>query len=350
MQLGLSSLFEFLDARPSGPLVLATIIKTRGTSYRKAGAMMLIDAHMKSSGLVSGGCLEDDLREHARAVLLSAKPAFVHYDLSQQEAASVWGLGLGCGGEIDILLERIDADTHYGGLAAVRPYWDRGDYCGLIKITRHIQPEQIGRFDVILPGQPIAKEFGVGRFEMAQQATVVETDVARSIAMPISPARRLIVCGAGADAIPLVQLATELSWRVTVIDHRPALNNPASFPGADRLLCRSPDEVTPDDLRRAQAAVIMTHNVDRDARYLQLLHAEPVQYIGLLGPRARRDSVVELAGVTVDARLHGPAGLDIGSVLPEEIALSILAEIHAVLSDRTASFLTGRHSRSVDAR
>lgn len=342
MQLGLSTLYKFLDAATSGNLVLATVVTTTGASYRKPGAMMLIDEQLNSSGLVSGGCLEDDLKAHAQAVFESGEANTVHYDLSEEESASLWGLGLGCGGEIIVLLELINEQNGFGGLSQIRTHWEKGQSCGLIKIIQHLDHRLVGRYEVTIPGQTIDPDFGIGRFEMSHTAINAATENAQSIAIPVSPANRLLVCGAGPDAIPLVALAAQLNWRVTVVDPRPAYLTKKHFPEAEHLVCKTPDALDDANIAHVQAAVIMTHNVERDARFLTLLHSKPILYIGLLGPAARRSALLKKAGIPSDKRVHGPAGIDIGSILPEEIALSILAEIHAVIAARDGGFLSNR--------
>ena len=104
MQLGLGPLFEQLERAPDAPYVLATVIGTSGSSYRKSGAMMLLTPGADPVGLVSGGCLEGDLMGHANAVFGDGDRRFVSYDLSE-DAADLWGLGLGCGGAIEVMLE-----------------------------------------------------------------------------------------------------------------------------------------------------------------------------------------------------------------------------------------------------
>ncbi len=338
MQLGLSALYAFLDACQTSTLTLATVIHTEGASYRKAGAMMLIDADMNTSGLVSGGCLEDDLKVHAQTVFDSGTPTTITYDLSHEEAASMWGLGLGCGGKIDVLLERIDDSNHMGGLSDIRAPFLAGSACVFHKTVASANPSAIGRYrlDINDAAMPIGEMSG----HHSGPAVLTEIDGTGTLSIPISPVKRLLVCGAGPDAIPLVSIASHLDWQVVVSDPRPAYLKAGHFPGASQLLCEQPDDVDVAALGAIQAAVIMTHNVERDCAWLKKLHAQPVPYIGLLGPTARRDMLLERASLTLEPRLHGPAGLDIGATLPEEIALSIVAQMHASLEQRSGRALS----------
>lgn len=332
MQLGLTSLYAFLDACSTSSWVLATVTDTVGASYRKPGAMMLIDANYATSGLVSGGCLEDDLKAHARGVFESGVATTVKYDLSEEESASLWGLGLGCGGSIDVLLERISKANDFGGLGAVRTRYFDGKPCRLDKIVVSPNPDRLGTFVIRDPLPRDAQDFS--------RSTSTHTSGETTLSVPVSPVNRLLVCGAGPDAIPLVTLASQLAWQVIVTDPRPAYLSERHFPDAYDLVLSAPEEVELDRLGVLQAAVIMTHNVERDATWLKRLLSRPLSYVGLLGPAARRDMLLEQAGCAHLPHLFGPAGLDIGAALPEEIALSIMAQIHATTTGKSGGHLS----------
>lgn len=323
MQLGLSPLFQQLARAPELDYVLATVVATRGSSYRKAGAMMLLPPDAEPLGLVSGGCLEGDLAERANDVRATGKPQRVHYDLAGDNDA-LWGLGLGCGGEIDVLLERAHAQNRYAGLADVAEHWRVHRPCWLLK---HVNPTNAQAPRTVpmterLPA-PFAHTTTPGRAAFAQD----------TLAIPVTPPWRVSVCGGGVDAIPLVALACTLQWTVTLIDHRPAYARPSRFDAAATVRVLDDPAVAFRD-NPPDAIVIMSHNLHRDAGYLAAALASDARYIGLLGPVARRDEVCELAGVTADARVHGPAGLDVGATLPETIALSIVSHIQASLAGR----------------
>ena len=347
MQLGLSALYAFLDNCRTPTLVLATVIRTQGASYRKAGAMMLIDANMNTSGLVSGGCLEDDLKAHAEGVFTSSKPVIVVYDLSQEEAASMWGLGLGCGGRIEVLLEQINKDNQFGGLTALRESFFSGLPCLLHKVVRSSSDEQVGSYTIESIEQSAREtQHAHGATSLPDNAVENCDRTQTTLSIPISPVKRLLVCGAGPDAIPLVKLATTLGWQVVLSDVRPAYLKPEFFPEAIQLICDNPGNIGVAQVGPIQAAVVMTHNVEHDCTWLQKLYALPIAYIGLLGPAARRDLLLDRAGLAMEPRLHGPAGLDIGATLPDEIALSILAQIHAALRQRSGEYLSACRSET----
>lgn len=330
MQLGLGPLLHKIEHRPALEYVLATVVGTRGSSYRKAGAMMLLPPDDEPLGLVSGGCLEGDLAERARAVRASRQAQSVHYDLAGQNDA-LFGLGLGCGGEIDVLLELADRDNGYAGLAEVAAHWHRHAPCWLIKGVRpasSVVAHAVAFTEALPPpfDTPGARDTAVA--QVANDA----------IAIPVTPPWQISVCGAGVDAVPLVQQACALDWRVCVTDHRPAYAVAERFDTRAQvavleMATQAFDEGAPD------AIVIMSHNLQRDADYLKAALASDARYIGLLGPVARRKEVCSLAGVTPDGRVHGPAGLDLGATLPETIALSILAQVQAVLAGRAGGSL-----------
>jgi xanthine/CO dehydrogenase XdhC/CoxF family maturation factor len=169
----------------------------------------------------------------------------------------------------------------------------------------------------------------------------------------VTPAVRLLVCGSGPDAVPVVRFATQLGWNVSVIDHRPVAHaHPERFPDARVIECADPvrlGDAVP--LAPHTTAVVMSHHFGRDTDYVQALLAAGVAYVGVLGPRSRTDRVLaELAarGVAPDARtahgarLYGPVGLDVGGDGPEAIALAVVAEVSAVASGRTGGHLRDR--------
>lgn len=327
MQLGLTPLFDQLRRAPELHYVLATVIGTRGSSYRKAGAMMLLPPEGEPLGLVSGGCLEGDLMSRAGEVRQDGLPRVVHYDLSEDD--TLWGLGLGCGGVIDVLLESATSANRYAGLESVMARWQRGEACWWLK---PVDPDDLQAPQVVdnadaLPG-------------------VMEDSVVRSTAqrhgahliIPVDPPFTLALCGAGIDAVPVASLARQLQWCVHVLDHREGWAVPTRF-AHGTLVQHVEDPAQCDVLRTADAVIIMAHHLQRDAGYVKAALAGQTRYVGLLGPVARREQVMALAGCADDARLFGPAGLDLGATLPETIALSIIAQIQAVLAGRAGGSL-----------
>jgi xanthine/CO dehydrogenase XdhC/CoxF family maturation factor len=157
----------------------------------------------------------------------------------------------------------------------------------------------------------------------------------------LRPLPRLLVLGAGQDAVPVVNLADTLGWRVTLVDHRPAYLDRPGFAGAETRVCAPADELADRvPLPTFAAAIVMSHHLATDRRHLVTLAGSRVPYIGLLGPPGRRDRLLRELGTAAEglaARLHGPAGLDIGADSPESIALAILAQIYAQFHGKTES-------------
>src|SRR5688572_20218379 len=255
-------------------MALATIVATTGSTYRHAGARLLVPAAGNPIGNISGGCLEDDVARIGREVIGDGRPRLVSFDLTADDDA-VWGYGLGCNGSFEIFVEP------------------------------------------------------------------TEGAVATAAALP---PMRLIVCGAGHDAIPLVRQSAELGWRVTVADVRRALLNADRFPEAADFCDAAPekaaDAIEPDG---RSAVLLMSHNYLRDIAYLGSFLAAEWAYLGVLGPRGRTEQMLgELGAPQAIGRLHAPAGLDIGAEGPEEVARSIVAEILAVTRGRAGGPLRDR--------
>ncbi len=357
MHLGLSSLLEFYHAhRADDALILGTVIATEGSTYRKPGAMMLIAADGSHRGLISGGCLESDLAQHARQVFKDGETHNVTYDLSADKDL-VWGLGIGCDGVIELMLQRLESDGGFGFLHALETAWKarRDGVLGLV-IASSDPHHPVGNFAF-----DCGEDFRAGDAELIGNIHVPSTihDLSRRfwleriaapqgsvdmLLVPVIPPPALLVCGAGIDAVPVVRLAVEMGWDCTVADHRPGFASTERFPdSADVRLLQADALATSIDLGHIDATIIMSHNLEHDRQYLAQVVTARVPYIGLLGPRARRDRLLaEIKAVNGEAGLHvhGPAGLDIGAEMPESIALAIIAEIHACLNRRQGSELT----------
>lgn len=318
----LEALLERLSAL-STPAVLATIVATAGSTYRKAGARMLIEADGRLTGLLSGGCLEHDLREYARAVLDSGEPRVVEYDLRDANDL-LYGIGAGCEGAMRILLEPVAPggvlalalSAAADALAAGRPV--------ALAMTHRGPAAVLGTRARAFNSTPTQGTHGPG-------------DDADTWIQQLTPPPRMLVCGAGADAEPLVQLLRTLRLPVTVTDHRPAYVAAARFPGATLSLGSAESLARRIELGGCFAAVVMSHHLVADEGYLRVLADSSIGHVGLLGPRPRRERLMAALGPAAErlrGRLRGPVGLDIGAVTPEGIALAIAAELHALAGGR----------------
>jgi xanthine dehydrogenase accessory factor len=331
------------------PLVLATVVATRGSTYRKAGAQMLIAPDGRYAGLLSGGCLESDLVEHARGVFAAGNPKLVSYDNSGEDDA-LWGLGAGCDGGMDVWLMRLDPANAWAPLAELAESFDRGvpvTYGLVLASTAPALPA----------GRAVSSSSGVPQWtppaglppalaewldrQLLPDAGSAVTRIVESeepgVCLFVSravPPRELLLVGAGPDAVPVVDFAASLGWRVTLADHRPAYAAADKFPRARRVVLGAPRELSQHlDFAAFDAAVIMTHHFATDLAALTTLASSPIPYVGLLGPAARRRQLLADMGSTAAAsygeRLHAPVGLDLGGRDPASIALAIVAEIQA---------------------
>lgn len=326
----LSSLLQqWHQARDDTAWVLGTVYKTQGSAYRKAGAMMLANGRGETFGLLSGGCLEADILGHAQTAMEAGRALTLRYDGRDEDDVS-FQLGIGCGGVVHILLQPItpENDLDLPAMATALATRKGGTYAQRIPTEAG---EVAARFT---PDQESSQTA-----PLSHHGHLVSRDGQEWLITPLGPEPHLLVVGGGLDARPVVAMAKELGWFVTLCDPRPANARVEFFPAADRIL-RAIDASLTDYARQipVDAAILMTHSVDLDAGALWALHSLPLRYIGLLGPLSRQGDVLQAAGVplgAIQAPLSGPAGLDIGGELPESIALSILAECHAVLYGRT---------------
>lgn len=358
MHLGISALLEFYRAhRADDALVLGIVIATEGSTYRKPGAMMLIASDGSYQGLISGGCLEADLAEHAKELFEDGKTRNVSYDLSHGDDFA-WGLGLGCNGSIQLMLQRLETSTGFGFLETLDQAW-KAKCSGLLSlvISTSDPDYSAGSFalrcgaefsagDQSLMSSRHAQEgflFSAGH-DMSrrywQDSIDTEQGKINLLLIPMMPPPAILICGAGFDAVPVARLAVEMGWTCTVADHRPGFIRADRFPVNCKLWLIQPAELSANiALGHIDAAILMTHQLEHDRAYLSQIVKAAVPYIGLLGPRARRDRLLDETGAT-EVHVYGPAGLDIGAEMPASIALAIIAEIHAFLNQRDGGMLT----------
>lgn len=335
-------------------LVLGIVLETAGSTYRKPGALMLIASDGDYAGLLSGGCLEGDLREHAATVRETGVPRVVSYDLRGPDDL-LWGLGVGCEGAMNILLIRVGEANGWQPIAhfldSLRSH--RATAVGIV-----VEAGTSGRTagDIILPRSssasptdPPLSQIELALLEQAtrQKATWLEIDEPGvkifGLAHALPP--RVLILGAGPDTVPIVDFASRLGWKVTLVDHRPAYAKPSRFPSAEKVIHARPEELGKTlDTRGFDAAVVMSHHLASDLTYLIGLAKSEIPYVGLLGPAIRREKLLSDMGADADAlrpRLRAPVGLALGGRAPESIALAIVAEIHAFLHGSEGGPFTG---------
>ena len=348
--MGARHLLQSFDAwRAAGePLVLATVYETAGSTYSKAGHRILLAANGDYRGLVSGGCLEGDLAERARGVVASGQAAAVTYDM-RDSADDLWGLGVGCNGLLRVFLQPLLPANDYQPFNAIAERLIGTRAAGFATVIESNRPDvTIGATAVVdessehvfsAHADAAALLRGAGRAAMQSAAASLATEQGcRILRAPLHAIPKLLVLGGGLDAIPLVGMAAELGWFVTVADHRPGYLARGGFDRAERAVLVEPGKLTASlPLGDFDAIVVMSHHLATDRKYLAELAAVPTRYLGVLGPRARRDRLLEDLADTapqLGERLKGPVGLDIGADSPESIALSVLAELQSTLSTR----------------
>lgn len=302
---------------------LATVVRVHGSAYRHEGAKLLVGDDGTIVGNVSGGCLEQDVREVARRVLATGTAERREYCSGSDEVAA-WDLGVGCEGTVELYVcpVRDDFAAERAAIAREVPFIVDVPLDGLG--GRRLRTGA-GTSGLVADGE--GREWFVDAFE---------------------PPPRLLVCGAGDDAIPLTRLAAVTGFRVIVTDRRPGLLTAERFGGDITRCLAQPAEVAVacavDD---ETFAVVMTHHYADDRSYLGALLDTSLPYIGMLGPRQRTERMLAVAGdlaAREDMRVHAPAGLDIGTDGAEQVALSIIAEIMAVHAGRPARPLRERRT------
>jgi xanthine dehydrogenase accessory factor len=318
---------------------------------------MLIAADSNYQGLISGGCLEADLASHAKQVFADGEPRNVCYDMSEGDDFA-FGLGLGCDGIIHLMLQRLDRSTGFGFLETLDHAW-QARKSGLLSLVTASSGADFSAGDFALE---CGTEFSAGDTRLMKSLhspegssfssghnmsrrywqDQIQTDSGNTelLLIPIMPPPAILICGAGHDAVPVARLAVELGWNCTVVDHRSGFAREGRFPSSCNIRVLQPTDLSSQiPLSQVDAVVLMTHHLWHDRTYLSQVVEAAISYIGLLGPRARRDRLLGEIGAK-DVHVHGPAGLDIGAEMPESIALAIIAEIHAYLNRRDGTMLT----------
>jgi xanthine dehydrogenase accessory factor len=334
-----------------GRAALATVVRVKGHAYRREGARMLVRENGAYECLLSGGCLEPAVVDAAKEVIASGVPRVVAYQLDDDV---VWGLGIGCGGAVDIRIERLEDDEMTrrwlrvleGGAAAVRVTPLSGATGRVLvedggAVHGHLDEPGLEARAVVIARQrlqhphPTSATLPVGDAELFFEVS--------------APPPALTIFGAGHDAIPVVQRAREAGFSVTVVDVRSAYLTPDRFAGAQLVLADTGAMGQRVRLSPRALVVVMNHHLVRDRESLRLALEAGAQYIGVLGPRSRYDSLLEaLAGeegyVADPARLaavRNPVGLALGAETPEEVALSIVGELLAAQRGFGGGFLSG---------
>ena len=330
---------------------LATVVRVRGSAYRHEGAKLVVAEDGSTAGNVSGGCLEQDVREVALQVIRKGEPELRSYCSSADEIAA-WDLGVGCEGQVDVFVELAEARARERELLNGRRAFvvctlldgkrETGNGKGLV-VTADGAEGNLGSADLNRKATTRARELletgESGTHEISGRSVFFDALV---------PPPQLVILGAGDDARPLVRFAAEIGFRVVVVDRRPGYLTADRFPAAAALIQSAGDEldaVLPLDAECY--AVVMNHNFADDQAYVRALLKTPVAYVGMLGPRQRTERILRnlaAEGPMDETRVYGPVGLDIGTDGAEQVALAVIAEILAVRSGRRARSLRERRA------
>lgn len=343
---------------------LATVVRVRGSSYRSPGARMLITDDGKWVGSISGGCLEGDALRKARQVMMSKSSMTVTYD-TREESNQNLGIGLGCNGVIDVLIEPIDPNDVNNPTVFFESILRMNAPVALATIFESVNKNTIGNKLLVTPGSSALHNFSdISIVDLVTNDLLTIFDTKKSEAKKyntidgeveifvelIQPAVSLIIFGGGFDARPVSQLAKSLGWEVNVTDECVAHIVPIFFPDADKLSLCHRDFIDRDfQVTPYTACVLMSHNYEYDRDVLKKLIKTDTPYIGILGPRKRFDKMLKEfseKGIELTSddyhRIHSPIGLDIGAEAPDEIAVSIIAEIQGKFTNRSGGFLKYR--------
>jgi len=332
------------DAQPKA--ALATLVRTRGSTFRRAGTRMLVLANGNVVCELSGGCPQRDIVQRALEVMASGAPRLVSYNA---ESGLDVLMEMGCGGELEVLLEPLIAPKAMEFVDALARCLEQRTSARMATVfainDTVVMPQRL-----LWCGDDVLYD-GIGDAELMQSIfdAIASNDAGRALALrltcvqgnvdvlvePVTPPHALIVIGSSAAARALLPVANALGWQTTLVDHDPARLRATDLPIGLHAVCAAPDKVRdalPLDVH--SSVVVMTHNIERDMAYLAALRDAPIAYLGTLGSRDRVGRMrgdAQLKGI----KLHAPAGLDIGSETPEEIALAVAAEIMAVINGRS---------------
>jgi xanthine/CO dehydrogenase XdhC/CoxF family maturation factor len=338
-------------AREAGePAALATVVRVRGSAYRREGARMFVRRDRSFECALSGGCLEHAVAEAASHVIDSGQPVVINYDLQDD---SVWSLGIGCTGAVDIRIERLESDPlTLEWLAAL----ERGVAAVLVTPLAGVSGRMIlyGNGDVSgglsdPEAHAEAMSRAAARLVAAYPRSGCEQVHAAEVFFDVAaPPPALVIFGAGHDAPPVAQMAWALGFSVVVVDVREAFLTTDRFPDASLVCAHFSEFAARVTLPPGSFTLVMNHHLDRDRESLRFALESDCSFIGVLGPRPRFDRLLAdlvREGVVPSAaslsRVRSPVGLALGAESPAEVAVSIVGEMLAVLRGFAGGFLSG---------
>lgn len=340
---------------------LATVVRVEGSSYRRVGARMFVLENGLFFGGISGGCLEGDALKRARYAIAKSEPSLVTYDTSEDDSHQI-GVGLGCNGIIDVLFSPLDRDDPDNPVEVLKKCIEGERKTNILLTVTSLQGfsgdfsqgqtfKYVDRSSLDIFSQPVLADMVSERVEhykilgksLPKAFEPVENQKIEFFIEILPPETHLILMGGQYDILPLTKLARELGFKTTVVAN-PLKINKEIHQTANAVI--TPDQSESLLTDAYTAIILMSHDLKTDRQNLKLVLQTEVPFIGMLGPRVRAERIFkELSeeGFSITLkdmeRIHAPVGLDIGAVSPEEIALSILAEIRADFSKRDGSYL-----------
>lgn len=338
---------------------LATVVKVDGSAYRRPGARMLVTEDGELTGSISGGCLEGDALRKSQAVIFQQKSMLVTYDTTDEDDQK-FGIGLGCNGIIQVLIEPIDSENAGNPIELLKIALENRIPGVLITVfsLKHSRAEQVGTKVLWKEKQAIGNpecldsslwesiqsELSDLDFTTSSIKSYPELDEISVFYESIKPVIRVLLFGAGNDTIPVAKMVDLLGWELVLIDGRKTHATDRRFPKASKIVIAQGDEAVKHlEADSNTVALLMTHNFEYEVVVLEHLVPLQLPYIGILGPRKKGFKLMErlqMKGIQVPtSNIYSPIGLDIGAEGSEEIALSALAEIKAVLSKKQPIFL-----------
>ncbi|MEH2349773.1 MAG: XdhC family protein [Nostoc sp.] len=358
----------FESSQKSGEITfLATVVKTQGSTYRRPGAKMLMTDTGRMIGTISAGCLENDVFEYTKQRMSDGKPIVVSYDSTASEDI-LWGFGLGCNGIVQVLIERLETESTLNAIAFTQECFHQ-KHLGTIATVFACEggvDVKLGSRLLLYPNSKIITDIQEPNLIKSlsadtQAALANQKSRVNNYQLPlgnvevfievIQPPTPLVIFGAGYDAVPVAEFAQALGWDVAVVDCRANEATRARFPQPCDVILSNREildkQVLIDD---RTVAVVMTHNYLDDLEILKMMLPSSARYIGILGPKHRTEKLLQdlsTQGIASTSeqldRLYSPVGIDIGADTPQEIAIAIIAEIQAVLTNRKSNFLKYRN-------
>lgn len=341
---------------------LATVVKVDGSAYRRPGARMLVTEDGVLTGAISGGCLEGDALRKAQSVIFQQKSMLVTYDTTDEDDQK-FGVGLGCNGIIQVLIEPIDPEDRNNPIELLKIALSDREPSVFVTVfsLKRSREAQIGSIGLFKSGkQYLATTYPTlpGNLREAMENHILQTKATfgnQIISYPqqddlivfyenIKAPVRILLFGAGNDTIPLSKMAHLLGWEVCLLDGRKQMATQARFPQANKILAGPLEETLPKVERdKGTVALLMSHNFEYEVEAMRTISTWELPYIGILGPKKKTEKLLDRLqneGVSIsDDQIYGPIGLDIGAEGSEEIALSVLAEIKAVLAQKSGQHL-----------